>query len=331
MAPRKLWATAPGRQKVLDMLMRCGKDPELPGKLSALRKRTAKMVEVRSPWHSKKQHAERTQKPAGERPEELDVSALAAKKEELEAQRKVREDALKAADEVLTAAQIAEKEEKDAARNIGELEVKLAEWKEAKARHTADANKLGAKAIELNTAACTLPYDEQGIEDTRAKLAEATDITKAQEPWKKWDTAQDEKQEAKDNIQALNKTIDQLKADERQLLQNAGIQITGLTFDEDSTPLLHGRVLDKASGREWFEFAVELATADDPELGVIIVDEDANGVDADGMAAMRELMESKGYQLVVARIEPSGATTQIVVCDGDRAWMQPQVAAVDAP
>lgn len=297
------YATRP--RELVPILLAVATDPDLPAKLENFRAMREETERARSPWYSAKQRAERTKRPEGERPERVDVSKEMSELERLEGDQEARD-----------------REER-----------LLVQWREAavaKAERIAELEtELAGKRAVLENLEKEIEGTEKALEETedkseeilavREKIADADAINEALEPWKEWDRAQDELEEAKDRIAGFNEDLEGLKAAERKLLAESGVDIPGLSFDDDGLPLLHGRPLDAASGREWVEFSAAVAFAHDPELRVALVDE-AEGVDADGMEALAELAREKDFQLFLCRINPAGVG-EVVICEDGKAWI----------
>jgi len=170
-------------------------------------------------------------------------------------------------------------------------------------------------AAALNEDACTLPYDEEGIEGTRARIAEATEISTALAPWQEYDRIQAEAQQARGKRKEFTEEIKGLDAQEKVALAAAGIPVKGLTFDEEGTPLLFGQPLEVASGRERIEMAAAVAFAHNPELKVCLIDE-ANDLDDDGLQSLHDEAVARGFQAWICRINADGPGATIVVDDG---------------
>jgi len=319
------YATKP--KELVPILLSIATDPDLPAKLRDVRRSIEGLKDERSPWYSAKQRSERTKRPDGSRPEPVDVSAEAAKLDELRSIGEERAGAIFDADVARGAADEAGRNVERQRNHIDGLEEDLEQIK----REIADA-KEGLEAVEatkktadevaaeLEEKAQGFPDPSEEIAEVRDRLADADARNAELDPWKDWDRAQEELEEARAMIAGYNSELEELKTKERDLLAKSGVDIPGLSFDEEGLPLLHGRPLDAASGREWVEFSAAVAFAHDPELRVALVDE-AEGVDADGMEALAELAREKDFQLFLCRINPAGVG-EVVVCDDGKAWVE---------
>ena len=307
-------------EKLVPILLSLGKDPTLPTQLKEIQSERATLENQRSPWISGKQRAERTNRPEGERSEAVDVSGEMEKLTELERQRAVRNTALGKADEVLMASQAKDREADALEREIEDLEARLADRQQLRLDRRVEACDLSQAASEQNSDACALPYDEEGIQATRARLAEADEINRALEPWKEWDRAQAEIEEARMRISGYNKDLEGLRDQERTLLKEKGPDLPGLSFDEEGLPLLWDRGLEKASGGQWLEFSAAVAFAHDSELGVAFFDE-AEGLDDDRLRDLHKLGQEWDFQLFLYKLRASGVG-EVVICEDGKAWNQ---------
>ena len=112
----------------------------------------------------------------------------------------------------------------------------------------------------------------------------------------------------------LTKELKEQKSEEVKLLDEAGIPVKGIGFDEEGNPQLNGRSLAVASGRERIEVAVTVALAADPEIRVCLVDE-ANDLDLEALESLDALAKEHQFQIWVVRIGLEG-DGEIVCEDG---------------
>lgn len=309
-----------------EVLLSLGEDPELPRKLDQLRERRAERYQERTPWISQKRKASQVHPPEGERPEPIEVSAELERMGQLQRQERERQDALREAEATTRQAEAAEARYKDADARVADLERLLEEAKAqaVKAAKVARATEDDAKRAAAEAEA--LPDVTQDIEGVRARINEADRVQTALEPWKAYDRAHQEMEEATAAVDALTAEMDAVEAQERELIASAGIPVDGLSFAEDGAPLLHDRPLEVASGAERAKLAVAVAMAARPELRICLLDEEANGLDLDGLKELDRLAKEHGFQVWCARIGLEGAG-EVVVEDGE-AWARD---AVDGP
>lgn len=302
--------------KLTETLLSLGTDPTLPRNLKALRLEREEVKEGRP--FSEKQKAERTKKPEGERPEEVDTSAEMDRLSKLEAGQRNLEEAERASEAAI------KKEETESLavavrkRAVEATEVSLAHAKAALKEAEAHYQEAYVAKTEASRVYRETPDLSDDIAEVRERIRDAKSKAQDAEPWKAHDRAQVEIKEFRATIKAANERLDEIKVAEKKLLADAGIEIKGLSFSDDGEPLLWDRALDVASGRQWVEFAAEVAYAKEDGLGFFLIDE-ANGLDYDGMLALKETSEKYGVTAIVCRIEPSGAG-EVIICSDGYAW-----------
>jgi len=307
-------------EKLTPILLAIAPDPDLPEKWKALKRRVQELENDRSPHVSDKQKAERTKRPEGERPEKIEVSAEATRLSELQAdadaRANLRSEISKAEGSVKNLDERIGKGEELVARLRRELEEaenllsELGGEREAKLEEIAVFESDLAKILD--------PEAEIAVVNEKLRAADAR--SEELEPWHEWDRAQDEIERCRDEIEGYNKKIEAVRREERDLLANAGLNIPGLSFDENGIPLLWDRGLEKASGRQWVEFSAAMAFQTDPELRVALIDE-AEGIDLEGMKRIHELAKREDFQVFMCRISATGVG-EVVVCEDGRAWMK---------
>jgi hypothetical protein len=147
------------------------------------------------------------------------------------------------------------------------------------------------------------------------RISESEAILESLEPWKAWDKAQVEAQEASTQVKLLTAQINDVKDKERELMQDAGIPIENLSFAEETgEPLLNGHPLSVASGRERIDVAVKVAFAANPDLKVCLLDE-ATALDPDALLALHDRAVEYDFQIFAVTFI-SGGESEIVVEDG---------------
>jgi len=291
-----------------DVLLSIATDPDLPKNLAALKADRQATYDQRTPHISRAQVATRIQKPDGDRPEAVDVSAEMERLQELQAkqaERKGKQDALvDLAAEVTYHNLLVE----DALQQIARLQGIIGE-EEARAE---EAETVLAEAqVELNG----LPDPAEDLLQVSARLSDANDINDQLEPWKTWDTAKADAEDAQISIDNLTEKIADIDAAQQQLLQHSGIPVENLSFAEDGEPLLNGLPIAVASGRERIDMAVNIAFAVDPDLRVCFLDEEGNSLDNDSLERLHQRAIAKDFQIFIARISKEGGG-EIVVEDG---------------
>lgn len=336
-----------------EILLSIGTDPDLPAKLEELRKERAAKYEERTPWISQKRRVAGIAKPAGEKPTPVDVSAELRRMGELQRVERQREEAIRATAQArLDARRGAEERLRQAGSDVeaaqsflddaveaveaADREVARLEEELAKARRAAElarethalmeqdlASKvIAADAIEdPDTIAARIPEPEipsdpsEEIAAIRTRIEAADEVRASIEPWSAWERAQAELAEATAAEKSLTSQMDAIALQERKLIAAAGISVPGLSFADDGSPLLNERPLLVASGAERCRLAVAVAMAANPDLRICLLDEEANGLDLDGLKQLDELAREHGFQVWAARIGLEGGG-EVVVEDG---------------
>jgi recombinational DNA repair ATPase RecF len=298
--PLSFFSLKPDRMR--EVLLSLSTDSELPQKLADLRAEQQRIYDERTPWIAQERRAKQVRKPEGIRLPPVDTSAEMERLTALQEQQQAREECHELALDRLTKIRStrATIDKLQAEINTMESDIKrwFAEQKEASRR------------LENE-----LPDVAADIRAVKDRIAKADTINVQLEPWKEWDRARANAKEAGAETQKLSKAIDQAKASEKDLLQNAGIPVPSLSFDmETGEPMLNGHPLSGASGKERIDMAVSVAMAANPELRICLVDE-AHALDDESMEALHDRAVAHGFQIWVARISNQGGC-EIVVEDG---------------
>ena len=321
--PLALFDVRPNR--LAEILLGLGNDPQLATQLDALRARQKQLYDERTPYISAQRHARAVPKPEGQRPEPVDVSSEMARLAELQAIERRQQDegrALLDKQREIEAAGAACKRMED---RVAELEAKLAEARSALATSNRTKQRLLGEQMVMELAYETRESVTDEIEEVTARISEADAINARLEPWKRFDDAQSELREATTNVARLTDAMRELKDTEHRLIAEAGIPVEGLSFDEDGAPLLRGKPLAVASGAERIRMAVAVALAANPGLRVCLLDE-ANDLDLEMLDELRLLAEEHDFQVWACRIGLEGAG-EIVVEDGEARSAEPTVSA----
>lgn len=314
--PSAFFSLSPQRQR--EILLALGGDPDLPRKLEELRSARAEKYGLRTPWISQQRRARQVEKPEGDRPEPVDVSAELTRMGQLQKQERERQDAFREAERLNEDGRAHQRHAAKVQEHIEDLERRLEEAREDHRRHLAAADDAIEFSEDAEAVARALPDVTADIEAVDARIREADRIQSALEPWKAYDRAREEVEESTQAIDALTAELDQFDAREAELIRSAGIPVTGLTFSEDGAPQLNGRPLSVASGAEKATLAVEVALANHPDLRICLLDEEANHLDLEGLQELDRLAREHGFQIWAARIGLEGAG-EVVVEDGE-AW-----------
>lgn len=304
----------PARQR--DILLSLGSDPDLAMKLEIARQAAASIYDERTPVISEQRRCRAIPKPEGERPEPVDTTAETARLGELQAKERRRQDlerVVVAIDEALSDLFTKRLENQ---QSIDELEEQLATARSEHERLAGEQETLERDRDAAIQAVADSPDVTSDIQEVLERLADASEISKALEPWREWERGRELLEKANERHDELTAQLMTARDEELRLIRDADLPIEGLTFDaETNEPLLNGRPLAVASGAERIRMAVAIAVAADPELRVVLVDE-ANDLDLDSLEALDELAREHGFQIFCCRIGHEGRG-EIVVEDGE--------------
>jgi len=282
-------------------LLSLAEDQSLPDKLDEARAEQRRLYDERTPWISQQRKAKAVEKPAGERPEPVDVSAEMERMESLQRQQ----------DEIESLRRDLQQREEA----ITSYALQITAWEEQIASHKAQIVGWRALVADLEATLGEMPDCLDEIDAVRTQIANASVINERLEPWKAYDRARTELKEAQETVDGFTQAIEASRENEKMLLQDSGIPIPNLSFDsETGEPLLNGHPLSGASGRERIDLAVAAAIAANPDLRICLLDE-ANDLDLESLEALGELANKHDFQVWVARIGLEGAG-EIVVEDG---------------
>ena len=312
--PLAFFSLSPGDKR--DALFSVASDPDLPGKLTNLRELQKETYDSRTPWIVKKRELNRILEspPEGEAPELVDTKGTLERLQVLQEQKAEHETLQNRLREAQSRKSNSIKELEQRAEYVErkKSELKLAEESlEIEDKHCRQRQEDVRNLEDL----CEKSVDPQTfIEKAQKHLASATEIMEAREPWERHAKAAAETEKVDKTEKEITATLKGLRDREAQLLNEAGIPVDGIGFDEQGFPQLNGRSLEVASGRERIEVAVAVALASDPEIRVCLVDE-ANDLDLDALKELDKLAKHHGFQIFVVRIGLEGSG-EIVVEDG---------------
>ena len=311
--PLALFSLSPERMR--DVLFSVGKDPDLPEKLDEVRAEYAKVYKKRTPVISDQRHFSGVKEPEWERPEPVDTSAEVARLAELQAHERELGDANRKAHDAQHGVSAAKRSSDTCLAERNRLQDLLSDADAAYVEAQAAIETARAVANGAQRFAEKLPDPTEAMEGVQARLAAAGEINNSIAPWTRYDEAQDELEELKARESALTSELGALKQREADLLDKAGIPVKGLSFGDDGEPLLKGRSIALASGRERVDMAVDVAIASDPEVRVCLLDEEANGLDREACERLNQRAVQADFQIWGCRVDDE-SHAEVVVRDG---------------
>ncbi len=296
-----LWLHDLKPDRLREVLLSISTNKNLSKELEAFRFAQQTIKDKRTPWISDERHYRGVKKPDGERPEPVDVSGEMETLQALQAREMEREKEKTRIDESAAA--------------IESLRLDIEERQEWIVKTT---ERLGQMEEEHGNSVKELqemPDVSDDIVAATERISAADTVLESLEPWKAWDKAQVDVQEASEQVKSLTNQINDVKGKEKALLQDAGIPIENLSFDEETgEPLLNEHPFSVASGRERADVAVDVAFAADPDLKVCLLD-GAIAYDVESLKALHERAKEKGFQIFAVTFLEGGGS-EIVVEDG---------------
>lgn len=311
--PAAFFALAPARQR--DLLFSLGTNPELPEQLAEARREYSRVYEERTPVISRRRYLRSTTRPEGDRPEPVDVSGEMQRLAELQRQGQERAVAAREVEGLLRDGEAHARRVKDGERRVAELEEALRVARGDLAQAEKDLVQARGFYAEAKERADAMPDVSTEISECQARIREADQVRASLGPWEAWERAQEEEAGLAIIEEELTAELGALKGREAALLEQAGIPVDGLSFSEDGEPILNGRSLTVASGAERVRLAVQVALAANPDLRVVLLDEEANALDEDAIKALNQLAVDHGFQVWAARVA-SDPASEVVVVDG---------------
>lgn len=274
------------------LLLSLSTKSDLPQTLANIRATRKEAYDKRTPHIVGLRAARTVKRPAGERPEPVDVSKELVRLQGLRAEQKRIDDAERSLGTAESAVDLAKV-------RVREAEAALERAREALL--TAEAARDDAQE-ELSV----LPADRKdAIAAVEAHLSTVAEAEAALEPWKMWDRAEREADQHQEQIEALTLVIDGCDSAERRELHEAEIPVSDLTFDAEGAALINGKPFELSSGAEKINMAVEVAFAAKPDLRIALLDE-ANDLDLEALAALDALAKEKQFQVWAVRIGIEG-------------------------
>ena len=164
-------------------------------------------------------------------------------------------------------------------------------------------------AAELNT--LPSPVD---IAPLRERLAAVEDTNAAIRAGRQYLTVSGELQVADAAHQAAQGELDRISKVKAEGLAAATFPVDGLSVDDDGVTL-NGVPFSQVNSAMRRRVAFAIATAGDPKLKLVIV-KDGDLLDADSLAAIREVADERGYTVLVERDRDESRSIGFTVRDG---------------
>ena len=265
--------------------------------LERLRAEKARLEEERRPHNSQTQVLGRVSEPEGERPEPVDVSAAMEELRDLQGKDRERGDLEREVRSLTESLEQNENDQKAARAKIAQLEEALETAirdndvliKRHKRLHD---DRQGARGM-LDSLA---PVDDE-ITAVQERLEQADAVNASLDPWKAWERAQKELAHHRGRAAGLNDELTKVERAKRDALAGAELPFTALSFDDEGEVLIEGSPLSAASGMELCRLALQVAIADDPDLGVVFMN--GNELDEDALQETHRLADEHDFQVIM--------------------------------
>lgn len=288
--------------------------PELAEALSTINSQKTDLEEERRPFNSQIQVLGRIQQPAGERPTPVDVSGEMAKLREFQAAERERQDLVRRAARLLEDRNAATNAVQVAVDRVKQLERQLTEARDELEARQNQAEASAAAVEKAERAAQDAPDVAADIEAVQTRISEADAVNARLEPWKQWERAQTQLEECRAESKRITAELQELEAKKREAIGAAALPFTGLSFDDAGEILIDGQPVSAASGMEQCRLALEVAIADDPDLGVVFMN--GNELDDEALAEIHRLAEQHDFQVIMDIIHSPGFEGEVRMVDG---------------
>lgn len=299
---------------------------DLEGRLTELEAEEKAVYEERTPYISEKRRLRAVPKPEGERPTPISVNEEMEQLGRLQKEQREWQDERRELNALESQFNGLERRADETRAEIADLEARLEKARDRLTKTGEDMAEV-SDAIEAQKEKLSEEPDVQSqIEEVQARIEKAEEVQDALEPWKEWERAQEQLEDVEARVEDLTEAIEDTRRARKELISEADFPVDGLSFTAEGEVLLNGHPLEQASGRERIELGVTAALAHDPELRIVLVDE-GDAVDSEGIENLREVCREHGLQVVLARLGLEGAG-ELEVVDG---WGPvPEEGAVEA-
>lgn len=194
----------------------------------------------------------------------------------------------------------------DAAEDVASLTARIAKL-------TEELEEASAQVKTLTEARDALPAPVD-IEPLREKLAAVDETNAAVRARREYAKVADECAAAETAQAAANRDLDAIEKRKRDGLAAATFPVDGLSVDENGVTF-DGVPFTQVNSAMRRRVAFAIATAGDPKLRLVIV-KDGDLLDADSLAAIRELADERGYTALVERDRDESRQIGFTIEDG---------------
>ena len=194
----------------------------------------------------------------------------------------------------------------DAAEDVASLTARIAKL-------TEELEEASAQVKTLTEARDALPAPVD-IEPLREKLAAVDETNAAVRARREYAKVADECAAAETAQAAANRELEAIEKRKREGLAAATFPVDGLSVDENGVTF-DGVPFTQVNSAMRRRVAFAIATAGDPKLRLVII-KDGDLLDADSLAAIRELADERGYTVLVERDRDESRQIGFTIEDG---------------
>lgn len=308
--PMNFYRLRPHEQ--LDVIL--GFAPGLKDTLEQINTEKAETEELRRPHNSEVTRLGKVREPTGVRPDPVDVSAEMERLAGLEREQLDRAQAVLHLTEVVNAGELKAEEIAIAEKKVGETEAALHDARVRRTALVAEKNELAGGWEEADAKVAGLPDHTEAIAAVKLHISDAGAVNVELEPWKEWDNAQAGLVIGRAEAARFTEILKGVAVRKREAVQGADLPFTAVSFDDDGEILIAGEPLSAASGKELAVLALEVAIAEDPDLGVTFIN--GNELDDDAFLEVHNLAEKHDFQVLMDVIHSPGARGEVKMVDG---------------
>lgn len=288
--------------------------PGLKETLDELNVERARLEEERRPHNSQLQVLGRIARPEGERPEPIDVSEAMEELRRLQGEQRRQQDQRSALTRKQDEIEANERAQRQASDEVTRLQEQL-DAAVARLQRLADVGtELAVQQAELEEAYHAEKSVEPEIEAVHERISQADAVNASLKPWEKWEEAQEAIAAHRTERDRLNEQLAEVERRKTEALASAELPFTALSIDDDGQILIDGSPLSAASGMERCRLALEVAIADDPDLGVVFMN--GNELDDDALAEIHRMAEQFDFQVIMDLIRSTDIEGAVTMVDG---------------
>lgn len=218
--------------------------------------------------------------------------------------------------EALDAARLAQRQSEDAQSRYDTLAARYDDLTRQIEELTRQREQVGQEQEKARDLLASIP-DPVDIEPLQQRLRSLDEINQGVRARKVFDSTAADLAAAKTAQQAAQNDLDDIEEQKRAGLAKAKFPVDGLSVDEEGVTF-DGVPFGQVNSAMRRRVAFAIATAGDPKLKLVIV-KDGDLLDADSLAAIREVADERGYTVLVERDRDESRQIGFTVRDGELA------------